>query len=197
MGCSSPPPSPRWAAWFCSRSWKKPYYRRERVTTFPPTDTPGVVHPQGYVYLKQFRLDPFPVFVYRDRWRPTCKIAVFMVDGQDTTVIQYELHGQAENCTLELRPLIAFRDYHCTTHENGCAQSGIGDRSRQRPDHSVSRRAVALSGARGRGSAASRRVVSATLNMTGSASAAWIIRKTSIQSIHAGAGFERAIRGRP
>src|SRR2546429_9716054 len=25
---------------------------------------PGVVHPQGYRYLKQFRLDPFPVFVY-------------------------------------------------------------------------------------------------------------------------------------
>src|SRR5690242_2439135 len=25
---------------------------------------PGVVHPQGYVHLKQFRQDPFPVFVY-------------------------------------------------------------------------------------------------------------------------------------
>src|SRR5512136_1398500 len=25
---------------------------------------PGVVHPQGFRYLKQFRLDPFPVFTY-------------------------------------------------------------------------------------------------------------------------------------
>ena len=25
---------------------------------------PGVVHPQGFQYLKQFRLDPFPVFTY-------------------------------------------------------------------------------------------------------------------------------------
>src|SRR3984957_18347880 len=25
---------------------------------------PGVVHPQGFHYLKQFRLDPFPVFTY-------------------------------------------------------------------------------------------------------------------------------------
>ena len=25
---------------------------------------PGVIHPQGFKYLKQFRLDPFPVFTY-------------------------------------------------------------------------------------------------------------------------------------
>src|SRR5438128_12452821 len=25
---------------------------------------PGVVHPQGFAYLKQFRLDPYPVFPY-------------------------------------------------------------------------------------------------------------------------------------
>src|SRR5271166_4186923 len=25
---------------------------------------PGVVHPQGFRYLKKFRLDPFPVFTY-------------------------------------------------------------------------------------------------------------------------------------
>ena len=26
---------------------------------------PGVIHPQGYQYLAEFRLDPFPTFVYR------------------------------------------------------------------------------------------------------------------------------------
>src|SRR5580698_2502380 len=26
---------------------------------------PGVIHPQGYLFLKEFRLDPFPVFVYQ------------------------------------------------------------------------------------------------------------------------------------
>ena len=25
---------------------------------------PGAVHPQGFKYLKEFRLDPFPVFIY-------------------------------------------------------------------------------------------------------------------------------------
>src|SRR5262245_36011997 len=26
---------------------------------------PGAVHPQGHRYLKEFRLDPFPIFVYQ------------------------------------------------------------------------------------------------------------------------------------
>src|SRR5437764_14274724 len=47
-----------------------------------------------------------------------------MVHGENTTVIQYlvrHLHALPASaaCTLEVRPLIAFRDYHSTTHENG------------------------------------------------------------------------------
>ena len=80
---------------------------------------PGVVHPQGYLHLKEFRQDPFPVFVYEIDGIELEK-SVFMVHGENTTVIQYELRGaKAGACTLELRPLIAFRDYHSTTHENG------------------------------------------------------------------------------
>ncbi len=79
---------------------------------------PGFVHPQGYRYLQQFRQDPFPVFVYEIEGLQLEK-SVFMVHGENTTVIQYELRGAVPHaCTLELRPLIAFRDYHSTTHEN-------------------------------------------------------------------------------
>jgi predicted glycogen debranching enzyme len=40
--------------------------------------------------------------------------------GENATVVQYELREAPQgDCTLELRPLIAFRDYHSTTHENG------------------------------------------------------------------------------
>jgi predicted glycogen debranching enzyme len=85
---------------------------------------PGAVHPQGYAYLKQFRLDPFPVFVYEIESVQLEK-AVFMVYGENTTVIQYELRGQARNCTLDLCPLIAFRDYHSTTHENGALNPAL------------------------------------------------------------------------
>ena len=76
---------------------------------------PGVIHPQGYAYLKEFRRDPFPVFVY-DIDGLQLQKSIFMIHGENTTVVQYEASG---DCTLELRPLIAFRDYHSTTHENG------------------------------------------------------------------------------
>ena len=80
---------------------------------------PGVIHPEGYLYLKQFRQDPFVVFVYEAGGLELEK-SVFMVHGENTTVIQYALRGAPQRtCILELRPLIAFRDYHSTTHENG------------------------------------------------------------------------------
>src|SRR6266403_4605263 len=41
---------------------------------------PGVVQPQGYEYLKEFRLDPFPVFVYQVEALEIEK-RVFMVYG--------------------------------------------------------------------------------------------------------------------
>jgi predicted glycogen debranching enzyme len=83
---------------------------------------PGVMHPRGDLYLKQFRKDPFPVFVYEVEGVRLEK-SVFMVHGENTTVIQYELHGA--DCTLELRPLIAFRDFHSTTHENGALNPAL------------------------------------------------------------------------
>ncbi len=86
---------------------------------------PGTIYPQGYLYLKQFRQDPFPVFVYEAAGVELEK-SVFMVHGENTTVIQYELRGGGESaCSLELRPLIAFRDYHSTTHENGAINGSL------------------------------------------------------------------------
>src|SRR5579859_3381512 len=78
---------------------------------------PGVVQPQGYVYLKEFRLDPFPMFVYQVEALEIEK-RVFMFYGENTTVIEYAVRGACVECTLELHPLIAFRDYHVTTHAN-------------------------------------------------------------------------------
>jgi predicted glycogen debranching enzyme len=78
---------------------------------------PGVVQPQGYAYLKEFRLDPFPVFVYQVEAIEIEK-RVFMVHGENSTVVEYEVRGACAECSLELRPLTAFRDYHATTHAN-------------------------------------------------------------------------------
>jgi len=94
---------------------------------------PGVIHPQGFHYLKQFRLDPFPVFTYEVEGIEMEK-SVFMIHGENSAVIHYEVRKNTrpevpKNLRLEIRPLIAFRDYHGTTHENDAINSAVQERS--------------------------------------------------------------------
>jgi predicted glycogen debranching enzyme len=87
----------------------------------------GAIHPQGYQHLKEFRLDPFPVFIYECEGIEIEK-RVFMIYGENSTVIQYEVRGAGDKrgeCFLEARPLIAFRDYHSTTHENSSLEPHV------------------------------------------------------------------------
>ncbi|MDQ3819142.1 MAG: amylo-alpha-1,6-glucosidase, partial [Acidobacteriota bacterium] len=95
---------------------------------------PGIVQPKGYKYQTGFRLDPFPIFTYEIEGIIIEK-SVFMPQGENTTVIQYEFKVQSpkseeesdenpftlhsSSFILSLRPLVAFRDYHSLTHENG------------------------------------------------------------------------------
>jgi predicted glycogen debranching enzyme len=75
---------------------------------------PGTVHPQGYTRLTEFRLDPVPTWVW-DLDGVELRKRIFMVHGENTVVVEYETIA---DCSLELRPLIAFRDYHSLTHRN-------------------------------------------------------------------------------
>ena len=82
---------------------------------------PGVVHPRGQLWMTRFRLDPFPVFTYRVGGFELEK-SVVMLYGENTTCVRYSLRrvGSGEtDVRLEVRPLIAFRDHHALTHENG------------------------------------------------------------------------------
>src|SRR5258705_7604122 len=91
---------------------------------------PGTVHPQGFQLQTSFRLDPFPIFTYEVEGMEIEK-SVFMVQGENTTVVQYEFRhskgppADSLRYTFELRPLIAFRDYHSTTHENSTLNSHV------------------------------------------------------------------------
>jgi predicted glycogen debranching enzyme len=87
---------------------------------------PGVIHPQGFNFQTGFRLDPFPIFTYEIEGMRLEK-SVFMVQGENTTIVQYRLLDKtlAGNTKLELRPLIAFRDYHSTTHENAALNQQV------------------------------------------------------------------------
>jgi len=82
---------------------------------------PGTVHPQGYHYLTRFRLEPFPTATYTvadvevDR-------AICMIHGENSTLVHYAASGP---CVLEVRALIAFREYHSTTHHNAALNSQV------------------------------------------------------------------------
>jgi len=77
---------------------------------------PDVVHPKGHELLREFRLRPFPTFVYEAGGLRLTK-TVFMVHGENTTVITYSLTG-GRRIVLHVRPLVAFRDFHHLTREN-------------------------------------------------------------------------------
>jgi predicted glycogen debranching enzyme len=89
----------------------------------------GAIHPQGFHFQVGFRLDPFPIFTYEvEGW--LLEKSLFMVEGQNTVVVTYELKTAAGirfpgAHKLEIRPLVAFRDYHSTTHENGALNSQV------------------------------------------------------------------------
>jgi predicted glycogen debranching enzyme len=89
---------------------------------------PGVVHPQGQQFMSRFRLDPFPVFTYRVEGFELEK-SVLMLHGENTTCVRYALRrpagGGGADVRLEVRPLIAFRDYHALTHENGALDPSV------------------------------------------------------------------------
>jgi predicted glycogen debranching enzyme len=74
---------------------------------------PSAVFPQGYKFLKNFRLDPFPIWTFEVAGIEIEK-TIFMVHGENTAVISYKIKSwrQESKITLEIKPLIAFRDYH-------------------------------------------------------------------------------------
>jgi predicted glycogen debranching enzyme len=107
---------------------------------------PGAIHPQGFQYQTGFRLDPFPVFTFEVEGIKIEK-SVFMVQCENTVVVQYdfikggsprpksgsrkkggsnEVGSQTDGLLdFEIRPLIAFRDYHGLTHENNALNANV------------------------------------------------------------------------
>jgi len=86
---------------------------------------PGVLHPRGFEHLVNFRFDPFPAFRYQIG-DILIEKTVFMVHGENTTIVQYTLVGDGA-CSMEIRPLVAFRDYHALTHENAVLRKRFAD----------------------------------------------------------------------
>jgi predicted glycogen debranching enzyme len=89
----------------------------------------GAVHPQGYHYLTRFRLDPFPIFTYTVADVEVEK-SICMIHGENSTMVHYAIRpprwpATSDHYALEVRALIAFRDYHSTTHRNDALNPAV------------------------------------------------------------------------
>lgn len=74
---------------------------------------PGKVHPEGFQYLTQFVLDPFPIWTYEVDGI-TIEKRIIMVHGRNTVVCRWSVMSgiPSGSVTLEVRPLVSFVDYH-------------------------------------------------------------------------------------
>jgi predicted glycogen debranching enzyme len=82
----------------------------------------GLLHPEGWRHLVEFRLDPFPTWIF-EAANLRLEKSLFLAHGTGALVVSYRLFGGAAR--LELRPLIAFRDHHALTHENDALDGAV------------------------------------------------------------------------
>ena len=84
---------------------------------------PETINPKGHYLIQEFRLNPFPRWIYNVNGLLLEK-AVFMLPGENTTVARYRLlkPEQDQFAVLALRPFVAFRDYHSLAGENDVIQ---------------------------------------------------------------------------
>lgn len=84
----------------------------------------GTIDPQGYKYLVRFAFEgDIPCFTYELGGMLTLEKRVWMEYGQNTTYVQYMLHGafdegserSTDELTLALYPFCVNRDHHSTT----------------------------------------------------------------------------------
>jgi len=80
---------------------------------------PGTLHPSGYRFLEEFRLDPFPTWRFRTA-EAVIERRVFLVQGAETVVV---LYASDRAVRLRIEPLLAFRDYHGLARRNDAART--------------------------------------------------------------------------
>ncbi|MEO8147504.1 MAG: amylo-alpha-1,6-glucosidase [Bacteroidia bacterium] len=78
----------------------------------------GAISPKGVQFLKSFSKDLFPEWIYQLPNGIEIKKTIAAVNGENTTLIIYEVLRAKNNFTLELLPLFAARDFHSLSHGN-------------------------------------------------------------------------------
>jgi predicted glycogen debranching enzyme len=77
----------------------------------------GVIHPHGNQHQTSFKRDLFPQFTY-EAGGVALRKRIAMVQGENTTLVIYDVIKAVETFTLELLPLVSVRGYHSLTRSN-------------------------------------------------------------------------------
>jgi len=78
---------------------------------------PGTTHPRGFEHLVSFEKNLLPIFEYEAGGTKLRK-TIAAVNGENTTLILYEILNAPTPFSFELRPFVAYRDYHSMTRAN-------------------------------------------------------------------------------
>ena len=78
---------------------------------------PGLLYPPVPPALAKFRLDAGPDFLYRFGEFAVRK-RILMARGENTTLIRYTLEEGKGPALLHLKPLLAFREFHCVRRKD-------------------------------------------------------------------------------
>jgi predicted glycogen debranching enzyme len=82
---------------------------------------PGTLAPQGYAHLVEFRLDPFPTWVF-DVGGTHVEKQLFLVPGEQSVVVTYR---STRKRNIAIAPFLAFRDYHSPGHANSSLDGSL------------------------------------------------------------------------
>ena len=72
---------------------------------------PSLVHPRGFEYLQSFQKGVFPVWEY-DTGHVVLRKTVVAVQGENTTILLYEILKAQKPFPMRFQPFLAGRDYH-------------------------------------------------------------------------------------
>jgi len=73
---------------------------------------PGIIHPQGFRFLKEFRLDPFPLYIY-ELDDALVEKNIFMIHGENTTLVRYTI--KRIQGRIRITPLVHCRSFHAVS----------------------------------------------------------------------------------
>lgn len=83
---------------------------------------PDVMHPDGAQRIEQFKVDPWPQWIYALEDGTKIQFELFACNGASVTVLAWHLLTPKAKAVLSFRPFLSGRDYHSMHHENGAFQ---------------------------------------------------------------------------